>query len=97
MRCTHQPEHTDTRIVEFRRKELEIEWRKVELPFELASLGLRGTLAGALAGCLVVVLLAVIGMFSKAVEITGTHLSLWASWLWQSLCTVPLFFSAQCR
>jgi hypothetical protein len=60
--------------LELRRLELEIKKRELELPVELAQLGLRGTLTGALAGCTVVLALAIIRAFSDRLDITGAHL-----------------------
>jgi hypothetical protein len=59
---------------EIQLKELELRLREIEVSKELAQLGLRGALTGALAGCLMVIALAVIAAFSQKVQITGTHL-----------------------
>jgi hypothetical protein len=60
--------------LEVRHKELETELRKAELSIELAKIGLQGTLVGALAGGMVVVMLALIGMYSDRIQITGLDL-----------------------
>lgn len=60
--------------LELRRMELEIRAQEVTLPIELAKLGLRGALTGALAGCLMVIVLAGIAAFSDKAQITGLHL-----------------------
>ena len=60
--------------VELRRKELEVKLEQIKLRNELATLGLQGTLMGALASCFVIVALALIGAFSPKVQITGKHL-----------------------
>jgi hypothetical protein len=64
--------------LELKRLELEIERRKVELPMELASLGLRGTLTGALVGCGLILALAGRNLISDRVQVTGTHLCVFA-------------------
>lgn len=76
--------------LELRRKELEIRQREVELPVELASLGLRGTLTGAIIGLVVLVALALISAFSDKAQITGTHLCILAG----IICTTVVMFGA---
>jgi hypothetical protein len=46
----------------------------MELPIELAQLGLKGTLIGAVAGGALILALALIAAFSERAQITGTHL-----------------------
>ena len=60
--------------VELQKKELEVKLEQIKLRNELATLGLQGTLMGALASCFVIVALALIGAFSPKVQITGKHL-----------------------
>lgn len=59
---------------EIRLKELEIRRREVELPIELASLGLRGTLTGAIVGFVTLMVFAGLSIYSDKTQITGTHL-----------------------
>jgi hypothetical protein len=62
------------RELSFRERELEIRRLAATLPVQLADLGLRGTLTGAISGLILVLVLALIGTFSNQVAITGTHL-----------------------
>jgi hypothetical protein len=71
-------------------KELEIRRRAVELPVELASLGLRGTLTGAIAGAILVIILAVLSAVSEKVNITGWHLCVFAG----IICATAAAFGA---
>jgi hypothetical protein len=64
---------------EIRLKELEIRRREIELPIELASLGLRGTLMGAIGGFVVLIVLAGLSVFSDKAQITGMHLCILAA------------------
>ncbi len=59
---------------EIRLKELEIRRREVEMPMELASLGLRGTLTGAIVGFVTLMVFAGMSVLSEKAQITGTHL-----------------------
>ena len=69
------PETDSTQLSrEIRLKELEIQRREVELPIELASLGLRGTLAGAIVGFVTLMVFAGLSVFCEKAQITGTHL-----------------------
>jgi hypothetical protein len=60
--------------LELRRLESQNRLREIELPFELAGLGLKGTLIGAVAGEVLVAILACIAVFAEQSRITGTHL-----------------------
>ncbi|MBI3821175.1 MAG: hypothetical protein HY289_00675 [Planctomycetes bacterium] len=73
-----------------RRIELEIRNREVELPIELARLGLRGTLMGALAGAAILVILAIISAYSERAQITGTHICILAG----IICATVVFYGA---
>ncbi len=64
----------DDRVYDLQLKDFELRRRAVELPVELAKLGLRGTLIGAMAGFLLLVALALITAFSDRVKIDGWHL-----------------------
>jgi len=55
-------------------KELEVRQLEIKSAVELASLGLKGTLMGALLGMLALVIFALIGAFSERIGITGVHL-----------------------
>ena len=59
---------------QIRLKELEIQRREVELPIELASLGLRGTLTGVIVGFITLMIFAGLSVYSDKAQITGTHL-----------------------
>ena len=64
--------------LELRRLELENRKRELELPVELASLGLRGTLSGAIAGIVLLAILAGISTFSERSQISGAHICILA-------------------
>ena len=49
------------------------------MPMELASLGLRGTLTGAIVGLVVLMFFAGLSVFSDRPQITGTHLCVMAA------------------
>jgi len=76
--------------LELQRLELDVRVKQVELPIELARLGLRGTLTGAIAGMILVVILGFIGAFSEKAQITGTHLCILAG----IICATVVFFGA---
>jgi hypothetical protein len=64
----------DDRAYELRLKQLDLKRRATELPVELAKLGLRGTLIGAIVGFVLLVTLALVSAFYPKVEINGWHL-----------------------
>jgi hypothetical protein len=83
-------EGTGQAELDLRQRELELRRRKVELPIELAKLGLRGTLSGAIAGVVLVVILGCIGAFVEKAQITGTHLCI----LTGIICATVVFYGA---
>src|SRR5262245_28454289 len=58
----------DSGDTDLRRMELEIRRRQVELPSELATLGLRGTLIGLIAGVVLITVLALVGAIYNKVR-----------------------------
>ena len=55
---------------------IRLEERKVQLGVQLSQFGLRGTLAGAIGGLLMVTILAVLGSFVPTLGVNGLHLTL---------------------
>ncbi len=75
---------------ELRRLKLANEQRQIELPIELAKLGLKGTLIGAIVGAGLVVIIACFGALCDKAQITGTHLCV----LTGTVCATVVFYGA---
>jgi hypothetical protein len=78
----------NTMDFELRKMELDIRMQEIKLPKELASLGLQGTLTGALAGGLLIFALAIISACVEQPQITGNHLCIMFGML---LATIALY------
>lgn len=78
------------RELTLRERELEIRRRAAELPVQLATLGLRGTMVGSIAGLVLVLALALISTASNRINITGTHLCI----ITGLICTTVVVYGA---
>ncbi len=81
---------SDESDLKLRRFELEIRQKQIELPIRLAHFGLVGSLTGALAGAIMMIVLAFIGAKYPELHITGNHLCI----LGAEICASVVFFGA---
>lgn len=89
---TDPPPDEDLRRLELQNQRLKLENDRdeIRLPIKLADLGLRGTLTGAIAGAVLLVVLACISAFSDQSQITGNHLCVIAG----IVCATVVFYGA---